>query len=192
MRLALLFSTAALLTALAADGVRPAPAFTIARIADPAINVQQYKGKKIVALAFIYTTCPHCQHLTTILDQLAKDYASRAVQFLECAFNDDSVQTLPEFLKQFNPPFPVGYCSRASVMSYLQYSLVDTRPLYVPHMVFIDKAGMIRGDYPGEGPFFQDPEGNIRKELDKMLKTAPATHAGSGTGGASSNVRAAR
>lgn len=177
MRLALLLSTAAVFTTLAADSVRPEPAFTISRIADPGINVQQYKGKKIVALAFIYTTCPHCQHLTTILDQLAKDYTPRGVQFLECAFNDDAVQTLPEFLKQFNPPFPVGYGTRASVMSYLQYSMLDTRPLYVPHMVFIDKAGMIRGDYPGEGPFFQDPEGNIRKELDKMLKAAPATSA---------------
>jgi thiol-disulfide isomerase/thioredoxin len=181
MRIALvsLLCATALFTASAADSARLAPPFSIMRIGDPPVKLSQYKGK-VVALAFIYTTCPHCQHLTTILNQVAKDYASRGVQVLECAFNDDAVQTLPEFLKQFNPQFPVGFGTRASVMSYLQISLLDSRPLYVPHMVFIDRAGMIRGDYPGEAPFFQDPDGNVRKELDKMLKGAvAATHSAS-------------
>jgi thiol-disulfide isomerase/thioredoxin len=174
-----LFGAAALFTASAADPVRPAPPFTITRIGDPPVKVSQYKGK-VVALAFIYTTCPHCQHLTTLLNQVAKDYAARGVQVLECAFNDDAIPTMPEFLQQFNPHFPVGYATRASVMSYLQISILDSRPLYVPHMVFIDRAGMIRGDYPGEAPFFQDPDVNVRKELDKMLKSAPAaTHSAS-------------
>ena len=175
MRTALtaLLCATALFTGSAAEPPRKALPLTISRIADPPITLSQYKGK-VVALAFIYTTCPHCQHLTTILNQVAKDYAARGVQVLECAFNDDAVPSLPEFIKQFNPPFPVGYNSRAAITTYLGYSIVDTRPLYVPHMLFIDRAGMIRGDYPGEAPFFQDPDGNVRKELDKMLK-APAT-----------------
>ena len=171
-----LLCATALFTVSAADPSRPAQPLTITRIGDPPVKLSQYKGK-IVALAFIYTTCPHCQHLTTILNQVAKDYAARGVQVLECAFNNDAVQNLPEFLKQFNPPFPVGFNSNAAVMSYLGYSMIDARPLYVPHMLFIDRAGIIRGDYPGEAPFFQDPDGNVRKELDKMLKGAPtATH----------------
>ena len=170
--ISLLFASA-LYTGSAAEPVRPSPPFSIMRIGSAPLNFSQYKGK-VVALAFIYTTCPHCQHLTTMLNQVSQDYAARGVQVLECAFNDDAVATMPEFLKQFNPLFPVGFGTRASVMSYLQYTIADTRPLYVPHMVLIDRAGMIRGDYPGEGPFFQDPDGNIRKELDKMLKGAPA------------------
>ena len=166
----------ALFTGSAAELPRKALPFTISRIADPPIKLSQYQGK-VVALAFIYTTCPHCQHLTTILNQVAKDYAARGVQVLQCAFNDDAVQTMPEFIRQFKPAFPVGYNSRAAVMTYLGYTINDTRPLYVPHMLFIDRAGMIRGDYPGEGPFFQDPEGNVRKELDKMLKAPTATSA---------------
>ena len=133
------------------------------------MQLSQYKGK-VVALAFIYTTCPHCQHLTGVLNQIAKDYSARGVQVLECAFNADAVQTMPEFLQRFAPQFSAGYATRASVLSYLQYSTDDPRPLYVPHMVFLDRTGVIRGDYPGEGPFFQDPDGNIRKELDKMLQ----------------------
>jgi thiol-disulfide isomerase/thioredoxin len=169
-----LLCAAALFTGSAAEPVRSSPAFSIMRIGSAPLKVSQYKGK-LVVLAFIYTTCPHCQHLTTTLNQVAKDYASRGVQVLECAFNDDAVQTMPEFLKQFNPAFPVGFATRASVMSYLQYSLNDAKPLYVPHLVFIDRAGIIRGDYPGEGPFFQDPDGNIRKKLDQMLKGSAAT-----------------
>jgi len=171
MRFAILslLCAAALLTAAGDQSSRPAPPFSISRIGDPPVKVGQYKGK-VLALAFIYTTCPHCQHLTTILNQVAKDYASRGVQVLECAFNDDAVQSLPEFLKQFNPPFPVGYATRPSVMSYLQYNILDSRPVYVPHMLFIDRTGMIRGDYPGEAPFFQDPDTNVRKELDRLLK----------------------
>jgi hypothetical protein len=34
---------------------------------------------------------------------------------------------------------------------------------------------MIRSDYPGESPFFQNPDTNIRAELDKLLKAGAAT-----------------
>ena len=166
--------TGALFTVSAAEPARPSPPFAIMRIGSAPLKLSQYKGK-VVALAFIYTTCPHCQNLTTTLNQVAKDYAARGVQVLECAFNDDAVQTMPEFIGKFNPAFPVGFATRASVMSYLQYAITDPRPLYVPHLVFIDRAGVIRGDHPGEAPFFQDgADANIRQELDRMLKASGA------------------
>jgi hypothetical protein len=96
------------------------------------------------------------------------------VQVLECAFNDDAQQALPGFLEQFRPAFPAGWSGRAAVMSYLQHSIIDPRPLYVPHMVFLDRLGIIRGDYPGEGAFFKDPDASIRAELEKLLKQGPA------------------
>jgi thiol-disulfide isomerase/thioredoxin len=161
-------------TALAADTARPSPPFTILRTGAPPLQLSQYRGK-VVALAFIHTTCTHCQQLTTELNRIAGDYANRNVQFLECAFNDDAIAAIPEFLQRFAPPFPVGYSTQAAVLSYLQYTAADPRPLYVPHMVFLDRAGVIRADYPGEGPFFSSANVNIRAQLDKMLK--PATPA---------------
>ena len=163
-----------LFTGSAAEPARHSPAFSILRIGTAPLQLSQYRGK-VVALAFIYTTCPHCQHLTAILNSVAKDYSARGVQVLECAFNEDAVPTMPDFLKKAEPQFPVGYAPRASVLSYLQYPAADTRLLYVPHLVFVDRAGAIRGDYPGEGSFFADPEANIRKELDRMLKGSGAT-----------------
>jgi peroxiredoxin len=156
-------------TAPAADTARPSPPFTIQRTGAPPLQLSQYRGK-VVALAFIYTSCSHCQQLTTELNLIARDYADRAVQFLECAFNDDAVAAMPEFLQRFTPPFPVGFAANAAVTAYLQHSVIDPRPLFVPHMVFLDRAGVIRADYPGEDAFFINANANIRAQLDKMLK----------------------
>jgi hypothetical protein len=156
-------------TAPAADTARPSPPLTIQRTGAPPLRLSQYRGK-VVALAFIYTSCSHCQRLTTELNLIAPDYAARPVQFLECAFNDDAVAAMPEFLERFTPPFPVGYSTNAAVLAYLQHSPVDPRPLFVPHMVFLDRAGVIRADYPGGDPFFANANANIRAQLDKMLK----------------------
>ena len=101
---------------------------------------------------------------------MSREYALRGVQVLECAFNDDAKQTMAQFLQQLQPAFPVGWTSRAAAMAYLQRTILDTRPLYVPHMVFLDRRGVIRADYPGESDFFKDPPANIRAELEKLLK----------------------
>ena len=156
----------------AADVARPSPPFTMQRIGAAPLKLSQYRGK-VVALAFISTACSHCQQLTTELKLIAQDYAGRGVQFLECAFNEDALPSLPEFLTRFTPPFPVGYAPSAAVMSYLEYSPLNARPLYVPHMVFLDRAGVIRADFPGEAGFFGNANANIRAQLDKMLN-APA------------------
>jgi thiol-disulfide isomerase/thioredoxin len=164
--LLLLFTAVAVFST---ESARPSPPFTISRKAGPPLALSQYKGK-VVALAFISTTCPHCQELTTILNGIAHGYSLRGVQVLECAFNDDAEQTMAGFVDRFRPPFPVGWSNRAAVMSYLQYSIIDPRPLYVPHLVFLDRSGVIRGDYPGESAFFKDSNASIRAELERMLK----------------------
>ena len=124
-------------------------------------------------LVFIDTNCPHCRDLTrTVLIPVSREYASRGVEVLECAFNDMARQELPAFIGQFQPPYPVGWNTRAAVMAYLGISILDQRPLYVPHLVILDRAGRIRSDYPGESGFFKDANTNIRAELDKLLKPA--------------------
>lgn len=159
-------------SALAADTVappRPSPPLTIERLGAPPIELSQYRGK-VVVLAFIFTTCSHCQDLTKALGPLSREYSLRGVQVLECAFNDDAKQTMPEFLQNLQPPFPVGLTNRAAAMAYLQRSVLDTRPLYVPHLVFLDRRGVIQADYPGESDFMKNPATNIRAQLEKLLK----------------------
>ena len=69
--------------------------------------LSQYAGK-VVVLAFISTTCPHCQHTTQLLSSIQNEYASRGVQFLAAAFNPDAAQLVPGFIAQFKPTFPVA------------------------------------------------------------------------------------
>jgi hypothetical protein len=60
-------------------------------------------------------------------------------------------------------------------MVYVQYSVL--KQFYVPHMVFLDRQGVVRGDFPGESPFMTQPEVNVRTELDQLLKASPSTSA---------------
>lgn len=147
---------------------RKSPPFSLLGIGQTALPLESFRGK-VVALAFISTTCSHCQDLTRELGPLSKEYAPRGVQFLECAFDDGAQLAVPGFIDQFQPPFPVGFSGRAAVDVYLQRSVMDTRPLWVPHLVFLDRAGVIQADIDGEDPFMKDPLPNIRAELDKLL-----------------------
>ena len=159
------------LTAFAADAPVPSPPLEILRPNAPPITLQQYRGK-VVVLALILTTCSHCQQFTGVLNAVSREYSPRGVQFLECAFNPDAQATLPEFVQRFQPNFPVGYTSQVAINAYLHRSVLTTRPLYVPHLVVLDRAGWIRADYPGEDAFFRNPEAGLRALLDNLLRPA--------------------
>jgi peroxiredoxin len=174
MRTALLFTlcaASAFQVRAAMEIGKPAPAFTCNRPGSTPITLSQYKGK-VVAMAFISTTCPHCQNLTKVLNGIEPQYATKGVQFLACAFNDEvqKAGVLDEFIKQFQPTFPVGQSTRNDVIGFLRYSVMES--FYVPHMVFIDRRGLVARDIPGEDQFFTAPDPNIRAELDKLLKPA--------------------
>jgi peroxiredoxin len=154
-------------TAVAATVPRPAPEFVV-RGPGGEVLLSQYRGK-VVLLALIFTTCPHCQHTVGIMSDVQKEYASREFQALGSAFNEMAAQLLPAFLSQFHPNFPLGYSPRATVLEFLQAP--SNAPLSVPILVFIDKKGIIRSQHMGsDDPFFKDQEKNIRAELESLLK----------------------
>jgi thiol-disulfide isomerase/thioredoxin len=155
-----------------AEVPRPSPPFTILRKGAPNIELRQYRGK-VVALAFIATTCPHCQNLTRTLNALAREFAGRNAQFLECAFNDDAEATMPSFLELFQPPYPVGWSYQAPVRTYLKVGLTDGH-FMVPHMVFLDAAGVIRLDVSAQDDFFKDSDASIRAALNRLLAPPPS------------------
>jgi Uncharacterized protein SCO1/SenC/PrrC, involved in biogenesis of respiratory and photosynthetic systems len=151
---------------------RPAHEFVI-RGTGGEVLLSQYRGK-VVLLAFIFTSCPHCQHTVGIMSGIQKEYRSRGFQALGAAFNEAADQLIPGFLSKFNPNFPVGYAARASVLEYLQ--VPSNIPLSVPVLVFIDKKGTIRSQHMGsDDPFFKDQEKTIRAELDSLLKEPAAS-----------------
>ncbi len=175
MRAAVCITSLFAFTAVAA-GPRLSPPFEILRTGkEKPLSLSAYRGK-IVALAFISTTCPHCQALTTELVAMAGQYQPSGVQFLECAVNPSAEADVPGFVAQFRPPFPVGYSNQAAVNVYLGMAPDDPRIFWVPHLVFIDRSGRIQGDFPGESDFIKDAAANTRLELDKLLKVeAPSS-----------------
>jgi thiol-disulfide isomerase/thioredoxin len=159
-----------LLTGLAAYAQqvpRPAGEFAIKMPNGQVTLLSQYAGK-VVVLAFISTTCSHCQHTTQVLSAFQNEYAPRGVQFLAAAFNPDAAQLVSGFIAQFKPTFPVGSADRDSVLEYEQASLVKVN--YVPELIFIDRNRVIRVQHNGGDDFFKEQEKNIREMLDTLLK----------------------
>src|SRR5579871_3312140 len=158
---------AAGLTAQAQQLPRPAGEFAITMPNNQVTLLSNYAGK-VVVLAFISTTCPHCQHTTQVLSQIQNEYRGKGVQILAAAFNPDAAQLVPGFIAQFHPTFPVGSAGRDAVLEYEQASLA--KPNYVPEIIFIDRNRTIRLQHNGGDDFFKEQEKNIREEIETLLK----------------------
>ena len=99
--------------------------------------------------------------------------AARGLQVLASATEDMAAAALPGFLRQFDPPFPVGVNTTAEFITYMQHPVM--LQLYMPGLVFIDKSGMIVAQYEGRDSFLEETsvEKNIRAKVEQML-TPPA------------------
>jgi peroxiredoxin len=156
----------------AAQLPRPSPDFAINLGAGKQARISQYKGKTVV-VAFILTYCSHCQKVIGVLSKAQNEYGPRGLQVLASATEDMAAAALPGFLRQFDPPFPVGINSTAEFINYMQHS--PMLQLYMPGLVFIDRDGQIRAQYEGRDAFLEESgvEKNIRAKVEEML-TPPA------------------
>ena len=155
----------------AADLPRKAPDYTINLAGGKTLPLSQYKGHPVV-LAFILTYCSHCQATVGVLSKLQNEYAPRGLEVLASAIEPDAQAALPNFVRNFSPPFPVGYNTGASALEFLQHPVAKI-PM-MPLLAFIDKQGDIRAQYEGDDPFFNEQvERNLRKEIEALLKDGP-------------------
>jgi peroxiredoxin len=158
----------------AAELPRKSPDFTVNLNTGKQLRVSDYRGKALV-IAFILTTCPHCQHTVGLLSKQQNELGRRGLQVVACAVERGASQNVPGFIRTFNPSFPVGYQEDgAGVMAYLQHPEGQTP--YMPMLVFIDRRGVIRAQYTGRDPFIVDEakqEQNLRAEIETLLKSVP-------------------
>jgi thiol-disulfide isomerase/thioredoxin len=156
----------------AAQLPRPSPDFAINLGQGKQARISQYKGKTVV-VAFILTYCSHCQMVIGVLSKMQKEYGPRGLQVLASAVEDMAAAALPGFLRQFDPPFPVGTSTTGEYIAYIQHP--SMLQLYMPGLVFVDKEGIIQAQYEGRDAFIQETgvEKNVRAKLEEMLK-APA------------------
>ena len=145
---------------------RKAPEFVFNMVNTPQQLLSMYRGKTVV-LAFMYTTCPHCQKLAQELSQIQTEYAGKGVQVLGATFDTGAQARVQQFNQMLKLNFPVGYSDGAPVLEFLQHPAND--PYFVPILVFIDQRGMIRSQFiPDE----DSKPVNVRAEIDKLLKPA--------------------
>jgi thiol-disulfide isomerase/thioredoxin len=154
----------------AAQLPRKSPEIQIQVPSGKSVLLSQYKGKTVV-LAFILTTCSHCQYTTGLLVKMQKEFGPKGLQVLECAVNTGADNLIPAFTQQFKTNFPVGYnFDQDFVLNTYMEHPTDKIPS-MPMIVFIDRGGMIRAQYEGQDAFIESPnqEQNIRGEIQKLL-----------------------
>ena len=135
------------------------------------LSLAAYKGKPVV-LAFILTSCSHCQHAVDLLSNIQPAYAPRGLEVLASAIDQNAPMTVPLFVRYMHPPFPVGFDDSNVALDFAGYS--SARLPHMPIMLFIDRQGMVRQQHEGaEADYFGDQEEqNFRKSIDELMTPA--------------------
>lgn len=162
----------------AGPGERKAPelaySVSVAGHQEPKL-LSQYRGK-VVALEFIFTTCPHCQHASILMNKLQQDYGSRGFQALDVAINENADLLVGNFARDFQTSFPVGWTTRDQFLTFMNFSFADR--FVVPQLVLIDRKGVIHYQTPalGDGDYEkQMTESTIRSRIEDLLNSDRTT-----------------
>lgn len=143
---------------------------------DQYVWLSENMGKTCV-VAFVLTTCSHCQFTVGLLNKLQKEYADKGVKVIASAIEPMSSLHTEDFRKQFQLQFAVGYNDQAYVQKFL--GRPDNDPMFMPQLAFVDRKGVIRVQYAGDDPALgQDiQEKSLREALEKTLNEGalPAT-----------------
>jgi peroxiredoxin len=154
---------------------RKAPDWTIDMPSGKPITLSQYTGKAVL-LAFILTTCPHCQKTVGYLAKDQQTYGPRGFQVLASAIDQGVPAVIPPFVKEFQLPFAVGYNTDGNAMLALLGYSRDHLP-HMPILLFIDAKGTIREQHEGseEAAYFNlQQERNLQKSIEALVGQAPS------------------
>lgn len=159
---------------------RKAPNFVINLNGGKKVSLADHKGKGII-VAFILTTCSHCQAATGLLIKMQTEYGPKGLQVLESAIDQGAEAFVPRFIQQFGPNFPVGFNQFAEAQEFMQHP--PMKIMHMPGLVFIDKGGNIIAQHVGSDPEMTDSvqEKTMRGYIAKMLAPAggaPASKSG--------------
>lgn len=139
--------------------------------------LSSYRGK-VVVMAFMYTTCTHCQHTAGVLAKINTEYANKGVQILGIVIDKGGDKNIPNFLKITGANFPVGFSDSDQAIKFLHG---PTDGWFIPMLAFVDRHGMIRyenivtdTDNGDAGNWIESQEVNIPKEINKYLATPVA------------------
>ena len=151
---------------------RKAPDFSFDVPGQGAKSLSQYAGK-VVALEFIFTTCPHCQAASKVMTKLQGEYASRGLQVLDVAVNQNADLLVENFAKDFHVNFPVGWTTQEKMVAFMGFS---SARFVVPQLALIDRKGYIRYQTPATEDGNWDKlmtEDAVRQHIEELLAAEP-------------------
>jgi cytochrome oxidase Cu insertion factor (SCO1/SenC/PrrC family) len=147
---------------------RKAPEFAFSIPGHGQQLLSQYRGK-VVALEFIFTTCPHCQAAAKLMTKLQSEYGSRGLQVIDVAVNPNADLLVDAFARDFQVNFPVGWALREQAASFMNFS---SSYFVVPQLALIDRKGYIRYQTPAtETPAWDSlmNEASLRHHIEELL-----------------------
>ncbi len=165
------------------EAVHKAPALTFTIPGSGQKTLTDYLGK-VVALEFIFTTCPHCQAASHVMSKFQEQYASRGLQVLDVAVNANADLLVENFSKDYQVKFPVGWTPDSNMTAFMGF---QPGRYVVPQLVLIDRKGFIHYQTPSTEDAKWDAmmkEDSIRQRIEQLL-------AGSGSTGSLSSKAAA-
>ena len=143
------------------------------------IQVADYRAK-VVMLAFLSSTCPHCKALSKNMELLEHEFGPGRFQAIGALVDQGADPNA--FVRQQGLTFPVGVAPRSAFPGFLGYS-PDTRTV-TPNVVLIDANGVVRAQSDRLGsPDLQDPK-TLRAEIQALIDPK-------GAGPAAATLRAA-
>lgn len=146
---------------------RPAPEFVITYPGNKQDLLSSHKGK-VVVLAFIFTTCPHCQVECQMLSKMKAELGAQGFEPLAVAVNPMAVMLVPDFVRDYKVTFPVGASEVAPVLSFMH--IKEGERWVVPQIAIIDRKGQIRAQSPFNGDPNLQEEAKLKALIEPLLK----------------------
>ena len=158
-----------------AANVRKAPELTYSIPGKGEQLLSQYRGK-VVALEFIFTTCPHCQAASKYMTKLQAEFGNRGLQVIDVAVNPNADLLVENFAKDFQVNFPVGWTTGEKMQGFMNFP--DQRYV-VPQLALIDRKGYIHWQTPATSEDaawekLMNPDA-IRQHIEELLGHASST-----------------
>ncbi len=152
-----------------AQSVRRAPELTFMLPGPEQKQLNQYRGK-VVAVEFIYTTCPHCQAASHLMTKLQQEYGARGLQVIDIAINPNADLLVENFVKDNQVGFPVGWSTPDEMQRFMGFSIMDR--YVVPQLALIDRKGYIHYQTPAiENENWEKTmnEAALRQHIEELL-----------------------
>ncbi len=146
---------------------RQAPDLTMKTADGRPVSLGKLRGK-VVAVMWISTDCPHCQETCEALGPVYRELAGKGFEIMAMAVNPGAPGNIDKFRASHSVEFPLGVSTRSEWMRFADLSVMARA--YVPYLLLVDRAGIIRYEHRGmDQAFWSNQITNLRRELDTLL-----------------------